>query len=70
MDDAPQAGIHELDVTRDGIDRQLSNEALTTGGSDNLLKTKGKTTAFPGPWGFDTRDSMSGQLILDSLAVK
>ena len=53
MDDAPQTGICDLDVTRDGIDRHLSNEA-----HDNLLKKQGKTTAFPGPWGFDTSDSM------------
>ena len=50
---APQAGIGDLDVTRDGIDRHLSNEA-----HDNLLEKQGKTAAFPGPWGFDTSDSM------------
>jgi hypothetical protein len=40
-------------VTRDGIDRHLSNEA-----HDNLLEKQGKTAAFPSPWGFDTSDPM------------
>ena len=53
MDDAPQAGIRDLDMTRYGIDRHLSNEA-----HDNLLKKQGKPAAFPGPWGFDASDSM------------
>jgi hypothetical protein len=51
--DAPQAGIRDLDVTRYCVDRHLSNEA-----HDNLLKKQGKTAAFPGPWGFDTSGSM------------
>ena len=52
---APQAGIRYLNVRRDGIDRHLSNEA-----HDNLLEKQGKTAALPGPWGFDTSDSMPG----------
>ena len=33
MDDAPQAGVRDFDMTRDGIDRHLSNET-----HDHLLK--------------------------------
>ena len=53
MDDAPQTGIRDLDVTRDGIDRHFSNEA-----HDNLFKKQGKTAAFPGPWGVHSSDSV------------
>jgi transposase-like protein len=50
-------------VTRHGIDRHLSDEA-----HDHLLKKQGKTTAFPGPWGFDTSDSMFREIDHKTLA--
>lgn len=50
---APQAGIRDIDITRDCIDRHLSNEA-----HDKLLERQGKTAAVPGTWDFDTSDTI------------
>jgi len=51
--DAPQAGIRNLDVARHGIDWHLSNEA-----HDHLLKKQSEAAALPGPWCLHSPDSV------------
>lgn len=51
--DEPQALVRDLDVTGHGIDRHLTDKA-----HDDLFEKQGEATAFPGPSGFDTSDSM------------
>ena len=63
--DAPQAGIRDLDVTRDGIDRHLANED-----HDNLLESRVKRLPSLAYGASTRRIPCSRQLILGSRTVR